>query len=370
MPFAVQRARRVAGWPPCLLMLAVALGCTSSPADPEPSKTVRESTSSITPVGFDPPSKLIDHLRALDQSPRTARASALPARLDVNDSRTGPTLAEEPIGRAVLMAQVSIFSTDPAAENLTDGLPYLLSQGGEWRRLDLRDYGFARTYGEMGAALSPDGRHIALNDIGRQTMAVVELATGDVVRHQIPAREAITLKWSPDGRHLSFSDRHRKQAPGWTLNTITGTVVETPYRVWWSEHDAVGNIWELTANGSLRRWRDGQIAATARLDYPDLGRAYPLAAGRLFAVSQFQRKVSSRSAPRGVAVFDPATSDLVRFLRLGARTGWTRPLRWLDADTLLLADGPSGRIWTWKVGAGRTTALARVEPSGLDLRLP
>lgn len=181
------------------------------------------------------------------------------------------------------MAQVSIFSTDPAAENLTDGLPYLLSQGGEWRRLDLRDYGFARTYG--GAALSPDGRHIALNDIGRQTMAVVELATGNVVRHQIPAREAITLKWSPDGRHLSFSDRHREQAPGWTLNTIPGTVVETPYRVWWSEHDAVGNIWELTANGSLRRWRDGQIAATARLDYPDLGRAYPLAAGRLFAVS-------------------------------------------------------------------------------------
>ncbi len=68
---------------------------------------------------------------------------------------------------------------------------YLLSQRGEWRRVRLDDYGFARSYGEMGVALSDDGRRIALDDNYRQVIVVVDVASGRFVvrrcRHEWPS---------------------------------------------------------------------------------------------------------------------------------------------------------------------------------------
>ena len=344
------------------MVAALTGGCTgSAPEERKAESPPTRTAATRTVTGFDPPAGALT-------TGRRVRVGSLPDSLDLADALDAPTLAERPIDRSILLAQVSLFSRDPLADALGRGSVYLLSQRGEWRRVRLDDYGFARSYGEMGVALSDDGRRIALNDNYRQVIVVVDVASGRFVRHKVPAPVAITLKWTPDGRRLLFSDR-RRDLPGWSLDVRTGAVKETPYGVWFWEDDPAGRVVDLTDAGRLRTWRGDRQVHSATLAYPDLGGAYPIAAGELLAVRQDRSRVGGRRAPRGVAVFQPRSGDLVAFLDLGSQIGWTGPLVWPDARTLLMHDGKSGKMRLWDILAARLSPVTRVANHGGDAML-
>lgn len=358
-------------------MLGLTVGRTtadpgSHPPSAEPTEfsSALESTPS-TPraTGFHPAAKVVTRLGDGRHQPRSGRAGLLPPSLDLSDAIGAPTLAERPIGGAVLVAQVSLDSRDPDAGRLGDGLPYVLSRRGEWRRVRLEDYGYARSYGEMGVALSDDGQRLALNDNARRVIMVVDVATGTFVRHPVPAKEAVTMKWTSDNGQVLFSDRFRRKMPGWSLDVTTGAVTRTPYRVWFSDDDGAGRIWELTNRGRLRGWHGHRLVAGAALAFPDLGGAYPIAAGELFAVMQFASKVGGLPAPRGVAVFAPGSGDLVAFLDLGRDLGWTSPLGWLDGRTLLLHDAQQGVMRLWDTQAHRLSEVTRFGNHGVHVEV-
>lgn len=210
---------------------------------------------------------------------------------------------------------------------------------------------------------------VSLDSRDRRVIVVVDVATGTFVRHPVPAKEAVTMKWTSDNGQVLFSDRFRRKMPGWSLDVTTGAVTRTPYRVWFSDDDGAGRIWELTNRGRLRGWHGHRLVAGAALAFPDLGGAYPIAAGELFAVMQFASKVGGLPAPRGVAVFAPGSGDLVAFLDLGRDLGWTSPLGWLDGRTLLLHDAQQGVMRLWDTQAHRLSEVTRFGNHGVHVEV-
>ena len=131
-------------------------------------------------------------------------AVALPDRLAGYSYLTG-NVSDAPPGRAVALYQhgfgVELMDYPQAVVLAADDDVY--------RRLDAAEARSGpESQGDPGPMrLSTDGRWVALGDHDRSeaTLELIDLSTGDVVRHELPpARSVQPVTWSADGSRLAF----------------------------------------------------------------------------------------------------------------------------------------------------------------------
>lgn len=357
----------------CGVLLAIT-GCSAGSLGnpdrsyaPEPTATSGTSTPAPAPV--------------IDSIPEALRLS-LPAAsgpvegaldIDLMTALTAPTIDEEPVKRAMLLAQVSLFRTDvnPA---IPSGQPYLMTLGGEWRQFDLGRYGFeAPTYGELSMALSRDGRKVALSD--RSGLVTLDLGTQAFRRFDLPVDEAVALKWSADAATLHFSNRNaigQCGQKGCVLNVATGDLDEASYKVGYSALGAAGEVIEVQGWNTSHSAKIVTHTADAPPTVTELAyRAIPStgggpAAGRNIAFPQCSNR--KRRDESGVVVVEPSTGALVGLLSnsrggpcsLNAET-------WLAAGHLIVSNWRTGDLWLWDVGTKSVSMVATSRTNSLNI---
>ncbi|WP_210651212.1 hypothetical protein [Nocardioides sp. SYSU D00065] len=138
-------------------------------------------------------------LLAPDREARTAstdvvEGGAIPSRIvDIDGGLEATT--DLAVGRASA-AFISASQDDPVVITAMDGVPH---------RLALPGWGT----GNQGLSLSPDGTRLAWHDqdSGQATIAVLELMTGGITRHQVHPDGDLALRelsWSPDSVWLAW----------------------------------------------------------------------------------------------------------------------------------------------------------------------
>lgn len=360
-------------------VLLGATGCTAgvtpdTGASPAPERTVASATATPSPP------------QSLDPIPGALRL-ALPSAstptevsidLDLMSAVAAPTVDEAPIGKGLLLAQLSLFSRDDNYESIRPGHPYLMTQTGEWRQFDLSRYGFgASAYGEMSMAISPDGRKVALAD--PSGLVTVDLRTNTFKRFDLPVGEAVGLEWSPDGSALSFKDRFDKTRPcgpkGCTFDVTTEDLAALPYNLFYAAQGVAGQAFEVEGSTKSRPAQVITYQADAAPTVAELAyRASPATAGgpaaaRYLAFSQCSNTRNARDGS-GVVVVEPSTGEVVAMLaneqgrecRLGVQS-------WLTDRQLLVDDWPSGDLWLWDVQSERVSRVATSQTTGLNVQV-
>jgi dipeptidyl aminopeptidase/acylaminoacyl peptidase len=131
-------------------------------------------------------------------------APTIPDRVAEYSHLTG-SVSSSPPGRGIALFQFGFgveFLDFPQAVVVG-------ADGDVYRRVDLAEDAAGRlSQGDPGPMLlSPDGSRVAVGnyDTDRPALALVDLATGRVDRHAVPAgRAVLPLAWSPDGRRLAY----------------------------------------------------------------------------------------------------------------------------------------------------------------------
>lgn len=131
-------------------------------------------------------------------------AVSLPDRLAGYSHLTG-NVSEAPPGRALALYQHGFgveFMDFPQAV-------VLAPDDDVYRRLDAaEDRSGPESQGDPGPMrLSPDGRWVALgdHDMSEAVLDLVDLSTGDVVGHELPAaRSVLPVAWSADGSQIAY----------------------------------------------------------------------------------------------------------------------------------------------------------------------
>lgn len=290
---------------------------------------------------------------------------------------------EAPVNRGMLLAQLSLFSTDDHSLEIRSGHPYLMTQEGEWRQFDLRRYGFgARAYGETSMAISRDGRNVALAD--PSGLVTVDLQDNTFRRFDVPGDlpvdvdEAVALEWSADAATLFFRDRNARGAcgpKGCALNVTTGDLSKVPYEQFYATTGVVGETFEVQAPNTSHPARvithqAGAAPTVVNLDF----RASPHSAGGPTAAShvafpQCAHRRRTRDAS-GVVVVEPSTGTVVAMLaskqgrrcHLGAQA-------WLTDRHLLVDDWQSGELWLWDTRSERVVRVATSQTTGVNVHV-
>ena len=281
-----------------------------------------------------------------------------------------------PVEAGMLLAQLSLFSTDPDYAAIRPGQPYLMTSTGAWRQFDLAQYGFeSEPYGELSMAISSDGRKVAFAD--PSGLVVVNLEGNTFERFELPVQHEVAMMWSPDGSTLLFKDRHAGRKPcgpmGCTLEVSTGHLSPVPYDVFYSAYGNQGVVFELKAadeepaSGRVRTYQRNVLAAEMPLEYQFIPHTAGGPAGaRDVAFSQC-RQPGGAEVP-GVVVVDAASGRMISWLsnpswkscRLGA-------LAWSTDDRLIVNDWISGAVWSWDVPRRRARQIAVGVTSGVHL---
>ncbi|GGO74698.1 hypothetical protein [Nocardioides deserti] len=305
----------------------------------------------------------------------TAAMVGASIEIDLLDATRAPTVDEAPVGRGMLLVQLSLFSTDPGYDAIRPGEPYLMTQAGGWRRFDLQRYGFgSRTYGELSTALSHDGRRVALAD--PSGLAVVDLRDGTFRRFDLPVHHAVALQWTADRSVLLLKDRHSGRRPcgpkGCALDLTTGELTTVPYDLFRTTHDAAGRAVEVRAGANTRPaqvviHQEEPGATTVDLPF----RTSPSTAGgpvaaEHVAYSQCPHARRPRD-PGGVVVVDPVSGDFIAMLANEQGEGCLGAQAWLTDRHLLVDHWESGSIWLWDISGGRPRQVASSRTTGIHV---
>jgi hypothetical protein len=296
--------------------------------------------------------------------------------IDLDEALDAPLVDEDPVEAGMLLAQLSLFSTDPDYTAIRPGQPYLMTSTGEWRQFDLATYGFtSEPYGELSLAISSDGRKVAFAD--PSGLVVVTLDGNTFDRFELPVDHEVALMWSPDGSTLLFKDRHSRKpcGKGCTLDVSTGHLSPVPYDVFYSAYGNEGAVFELEpadqqpGAARLRTYQGAVLAGETPMEYRFVpSTAGGPAAARDVAFAQCDHP-GGAEAP-GVMVVDADSGRLISWLtkpawkscRLGA-------LAWLTDDRLVVDDWMSGAVWLWDVARGQVRQIAVGVTSGVHLHV-
>lgn len=359
-----------------LLGLAVGLtGCSSKPdvAGPEPQSdaTPRAPTRSASP---EPPERgpIPAGLRVALPAVR-----AVPAVdsivVDLAEAVDAPTVDEAPVEAGMLLAQLSLFSTDDAYETIRPGQPYLMTRAGQWRQFDLARYGFGSTaYGELSMTISSDGRDVAF--AAPSGLVTVDLRDNAFRWFDLPVHHAVALEWSPDASTLFLKDRHSHRRPcgpkGCALDVSTGRLSPVPFDLFYSTNGSADVVFELKnatkkKPGHVISHREGMPPTAVPLQYlTSASTGGGPAAAQAVAYAQCTRSRGVRDT--GVVVVDSASGHVVSMLesaqrpacRLGAQS-------WLNDRQLLVDDWVNGDMWLWDVTRKRVRHVAMGRTTGV-----
>ena len=242
--------------------------------------------------------------------------------IDLGEALSAPLVDAAPVEAGMLLAQLSLFSTDPDYAAIRPGQPYLMTSTGAWRQFDLAQYGFeSEPYGELSMAISSDGRKVAFAD--PSGLVVVNLEGNTFERFELPVQHEVAMMWSPDGSTLLFKDRHAGRKPcgpmGCTLEVSTGHLSPVPYDVFYSAYGNQGVVFELKAadeepaSGRVRTYQRNVLAAEMPLEYQFIPHTAGGPAGaRDVAFSQC-RQPGGAEVP-GVVVVDAASGRMISWL--------------------------------------------------------
>jgi hypothetical protein len=303
--------------------------------------------------------------------------------IDLTEAAAAPTVDQAPVGEGMLLAQLSLWSTDVVTHETVDpGQPYLMTRKGGWRRFDLPRYGFGPTvYGELSMAISSDGRRVAFAD--PSGLVALDLRDNTFKRFELPVREAIALEWSSDGATLLLKDRHSNRRPcgpkGCVLDVATGRLTAVPFNLFFSARGHDREVFELKAAPSgivdhLVRHRDGLPPARTPLQYASsVSTAGGPAAADDVAYTQCAEFGGVQGPPgsrvHGVIVADAGSGRAVSMLvpdgsrrscRLGAEL-------WLTGRHLLVSDWVRGDLWLWDVPRQRVRRVGTARTSGVNV---
>ena len=238
-------------------------------------------------------------------------AVSLPDRI-ASYSHVTADVSEQPAGRAIALYQHGFgveFLDFPQAV-------VLAADADAYRRLDVAEArAGAETQGDPAPMLlSPDGTSVAVgdHDTADPDLVVVDLATGDVVRHPLPAARSIRpVAWSTDGGRLAYLADSSPTNPH-IGHPLAGDLV----------------VLDLTTDETTTMPGSGAVAAAFSPD------------GRRLAVE--------RTSPPGVEVVDLATGRARSVFRGGSLPG---PAAW-SPDGRLLAIGTEGTTFVDVVSSG------------------
>lgn len=282
------------------------------------------------------------------------RPVGLVAELDLHDAVLAPTVKAAPPGRAVLLAQLLAEAPDVYRDVIVAGRPFLLTAEGEWRRVDFADYGIDPTVAsELPAALSHDGRRLALADREPGRMIVIDLATGEATSHRLGVRVAAGLRWSPEGGRIFWFNRLGNKE-SYVFDVRTGESKEQSHP--WTTPAYLGSddrIVEVVSapegEGHALRIHKEEGSVDRLLEYPDLKLTwYPVVADKL--VAWHHRAKRYRRGPAALVAVDPSDGSLVGALtNPRARTYWARPLAWVSPKHLVFTNFPGSDLYLWSV---------------------
>ena len=304
--------------------------------------------------------------------------------LDLMSAVAAPTVDDAPVGRGMLLAQLSLFSTDDRYTEIRAGHPYLLTQAGDWRQFDLQRYGFgAVAYGEMSMAISSDGRRVALAD--PSGLVAVDLRDNTFRRFDVPGDlpvdvdHAVALEWSADGATLFFKDRNGRQTPcgpkGCSLDVASGDLAAVPFNMFYATPGVAGEAFEVQGPNTSRparviTHRAGAARTVVELDF----RTSPYTAGgpaaaSHVAFSQCSHRRRARDAG-GVVVVEPSTGTVVAMLaNTQRRECYLGAQAWLTDRHLLVDDWQSGDLWMWDVRSERVSKVATSQTTGVNVEV-
>lgn len=358
------------------LLVSACEGAT--PTNPPAPASGGASRNSVV-EGFRVPAELRTPLRDGPPYPGTPRWLR---DLDLDDAATAATLREAPVRRALLAAELSIWSPethseDPVSGHGEAGIVYLLTPRGEWRRVDFADYP-GRFHSEPQFELSPDGGRLALGVGAERSIVVVDLHDNSHRRYRLPVRSPIRMSWSPDGAAITFSPRNKMAGrhPGYELDLGSGEVAGTPYVVPYSAYDTTRDeVVELGRDGSgrwhLNGYRGGELRAERWLQYGGFGGLDPVV--RRYVAYEYRTRPAHRAqGARGdaIVVVDPDTGALRRMLtddRL--RRTWTYAAGWVSDTELVYVSGKPGVVRVWNVESGHTRTFARFADRGIHVSI-
>ncbi len=368
------RTTRVAAW---VALLGMAVGCSGSPAVDEESAPAPSppSTETPTPTPPRPLASLPDDLR-VELPSATVPLIDDAVEIDLMSAAAAPTLDEAPVARGLLLAQLNSSSTDPDRTALRAGQPYLLTPAGQWRQLDLQRYGFGpRAYGELSAAISSDGRRVAL--AAPSGLVTVNLPDNTFRGFDLPVGHAVGLEWTRDASALLLKARHSEKRPcgpkGCTLDLGTGELTRVPYDRFYSTPRDDGRVYEVKGStrsgpGLVVTYPPGGTPTSVEVPY----RIVPHSAGgpevaKDLAFVHFPRSRKAKEE-RAVVVVEPTSGAVVatlgdrpsRWGRLGANT-------WLSDSHLLVDDWVTGDLWLWDVPRGRLSRAGTSQTTGVNV---
>jgi eukaryotic-like serine/threonine-protein kinase len=221
------------------------------------------------------------------------------------------------------------------------------------------------------AALSPDGRRIAVSTVVTGRLYIYDTATGRQIAQHLSAHASpiSALAFAGDGVKLATADRqgtikiwadarnlNSKSTALLTLKGHYGAITTAGFsgdgkRLITTSADKTARVWNLENAGATIRPLEGSDFSRVVRSSPD---------GLLIAVA----------AGNSVRLWDGATGRLVRELPLGAGTGSIHSVAFSPTDNHLLAVGYGGGqpdesyVALWDIDAG--TELARL-PGAADL---
>ena len=266
-------------------------------------------------------------------------------------SADGLTLAA--VGHGNYWSLVSIFRLDAATRKVTT----------------LKSVAFSASGTISAAALSPDGRHIAVSSALSGQLFVFDTSTGSQIAQHLSAHASpiTALAFAGNGIKLATADLqgtikiwadarklNSKSTALLTLKGHRGAITTAGFssdgqRLITSSADKIARVWDLAnAGAAIRPLEKSEFAKVARFS-PD---------GLLIAVA----------AGNKVRLWDAATGQLVRELPAGVGNRSISSVAFSPTDNRLLAVGYGGQpdvsVTLWDIDAG--TELARL-PGPVDL---
>ncbi len=362
---------------PALLGLTIGLaGCSSQPdrVPPEPrsdsapsesTRTAKPETLTLVPI----PADLRVTLPEVSAAPESDTIV-----VDLAEAASAPSVDAAPVEAGMLLAQLSLFSTDDSYEIVRPGQPYLMTRDGQWRQFDLARYGFGATvYGELSMAISPDGRGVAFAD--PSGVVIVDLRDNSFRRFDLPINHAVALEWSADASTLLLKDRDGGSQPcrpnGCALDVSTGRLSAVPFNVFYSTLGNDDVVFELKSATKKHPARvishpEGLQPTAVPLQYlTSPGTAGGPVAARRVAYAQCSR--NRRAQVPGVVVVDAMSGHVASLLESGRRQECRLgALSWLNDRQLVVGDYVSGDMWLWDVPQKRVRRLVVGRTGGVN----
>lgn len=273
--------------------------------------------------------------------------------LNLTDASRAESLERSPIPRAVLVAQLLPGVTVPNGDTIEPGRPFLLTEGGDWRSVDLASYGINMSQAsETQTRLSADGRKLLLGSRSPAQLIIVTLSTGNVLTLPVPVKDAVSINWSRDQKSISFIDRGDSEQ-GYVLDVETGLSEGVDFDAARSDFLSDGRVVETSlvrdsqgVSGFLNIFDEAAVTMQP-LNMPSfVGRS--LTASSLVS---WEYRGTGADVGRSVIVsVDPNDGALVGgLLRTDAPRYWYSQPEWTGPRELTFHDFDSNAFLTWNI---------------------